>query len=121
MAREESDREDLLREATALVKRIELAPPGGSANDHIVIGFRDSGAASVFFGAEPAYHFNSAGELRRAYVDGKLLKAERGRLVELNRVRQQAAVELQRRDLSAEEQSGFLSAMIERLDSLHKD
>ena len=29
MAREESDREDLLREATALVERIELAPFDG--------------------------------------------------------------------------------------------
>ena len=70
MARDESDREDLLREATALVERIELAPADAADDEHIVAGFRRDGALSIYFGADPVYHFNSAGELRRAYCDG---------------------------------------------------
>src|SRR5204863_2544475 len=78
MAREESSREDLLREATALVERIELIPNGSTSDGRIVAGFRRNGALSVFFGEDPVYQFNAAGELRRAYTDGKLLKADRG-------------------------------------------
>ncbi len=70
MARDESSREDLLREATALVERIELVPhatdPLIAASDlfdkHIVAGFRRDGALSVFFGEDPVYHFNAEGE-----------------------------------------------------------
>ncbi len=80
MARDEQDREDLLREATALVERVELAPTDNEAGEHIVIGFRAGGAASVYFGGDTAYHFNSDGELRRAYADGLLYKADIGRL-----------------------------------------
>src|SRR5262245_10991650 len=87
MAREESDREDLLREATALVERIELIVDIGNAGQHVVAGFRTNGAASIFFGADPVYQFNAAGELRRAYCDGVLIKGSRGRLVSLSRKR----------------------------------
>ena len=93
MARDESSREDLLREATALVERIELritAPISAAhdRDDHVVVGFRANGAASFFFGDDPVYQFNSAGQLRRAYCGGLLFKATHGRLVSLQRVRQ---------------------------------
>jgi hypothetical protein len=141
MAREESDREDLLREATALVERIELSPlpsdahsrgtaplpvpvrdrerasvSAGSASkaETIVIGFRADGAASIFFGSDPVYQFNAAGELRRAYCDGMLFKAVRRRLVSLERVRKQNEVQLLRRDLTEAEQDAFV-AKIQRL------
>jgi hypothetical protein len=43
-----------------------------------IAGFRTSGS-DFFFGAEPVYQFNTAGELRRAYCDDLLIKASRGR------------------------------------------
>jgi hypothetical protein len=116
MAREESSREDLLREATALVERIELrvsdpicAP--GDRDDHIIVGFRDNGSASFFFGDDPVYQFSSAGELRRAYCDGLLYKASQGCLVSLQRIRRQNEVQLLSRRLDANEQNAFVTRM----------
>ncbi len=116
MAREESDREDLLREATALVRRIELRVPNEA--ESIVFGFRRDGAASIFFGADPVYQFNAARELRRAYVAGKLLKANRGTLAELTRVRTPTEVQLVRHDLDAAQTATFLQTMLARLTQL---
>src|SRR5512134_1308657 len=108
MARQESEREDLLREATALVERAELQLP--SFAEPIVVGFRSGGAASFFFGSDPVYQFNSTGQLRRAFVAGKLLKAERGRLVALARERTAEEVALVRTGLDPAEQAELLSS-----------
>jgi hypothetical protein len=116
MAREEQDREDLMREATALVRRVELRVP--HEVDAIVVGFRRDGACSLFFGADPVYQFNARGELRRGYVDGKLLKAERGRLAELTRVRTVEETQLVRVDLDAGATAMLLAAMTARLARL---
>jgi hypothetical protein len=113
MTRHEQDREDLMREATALVERVELRLP--REDETVVVGFRRDGSLSVYFGADPVYQFNAAGELRRAYVGGLLYKAERGRLVELTRVREPARVVLLRRELDDERQRMFLTAMSARL------
>jgi hypothetical protein len=118
MARQESDREDLLREATALVERIELAPLQAADADPIVAGFRRDGALSVYFGADPAYQFNAAGELRRAFVTDLLYKAAEGRLVSLKRVRTTTEVQLQTRTLTTTEHTEFISLMCERLQGL---
>lgn len=122
MARDESNREDLLREATALVERIELMPRNGvwGQSAPIVAGFRRDGALSVFFGEDPVFHFNAAGELRRAYCDGLLIKAVRGELVSLRRLRTECEVQLVRHTLSGDEQTEFLSAMKNRLRWLAK-
>jgi hypothetical protein len=117
MAREESSREDLLGEATALVERIELAPHD-SAEPHLIAGFRADGALSIFFGEDPVYHFNAAGELRRAYCDGKLVKANRRQLITLERARTPGEVQLIRHELSAAEQGEFLSRMATQLGQL---
>ncbi|HXT58916.1 MAG TPA: hypothetical protein VN699_09775 [Pirellulales bacterium] len=109
MARREQDREDLLAEATALVERVELRVAAFSSP--LVIGFRAQGAASVYFGADPAYHFNARGELRRAHVLGLLYKAEDGKLVSLSRRRSAGEVQLLRRDLTVEETERFLSSL----------
>src|SRR5262245_23531542 len=109
MARQESAREDILREATALVERVELQVP--NAPEHVVVGFRRNGAASVFFGADPVYQFNEAGELRRAYVGGELYKAERGGLVALCRERGEREVALVRRELANDEMRAVLGAL----------
>jgi hypothetical protein len=116
MARDEADREDLLREATALVERIELRV--SCREQSVVIGFRPCGAASFFLGSDPVYQFNSAGQLRRAFVDGLLYKAEKGRLVSLRRDRTTSATRLLRRDLSDARQSEFLATAQHQLSHL---
>lgn len=126
MAQEESPREDLLREATALVERIELVPTalrGNSSADAsqvspIVAGFRSNGSLSIFFGDDEVYHFNAAGELRRSYLEGDLYKALNGELVSLTRVRTAQQIELRGRTLDAEEQANFISTMQKRLAAL---
>lgn len=116
MARQETDREDLLREATALVERAELLVPG--RREPVVVGFRRDGSFSVFFGGDPVYQFNTAGELRRAFVEGLLIKADQGRLASLRRERHDRETLLLRHDLSEAEQAQFLSAAARDLREL---
>jgi hypothetical protein len=112
MARDEQDREDLLREATALAVRLELAIEGEA--EPVVAGFRGE-AASLFFGADPVYHFNAQYELRRAYAEGELFKAERGRLIRLRRHRTPQQVVLLSRELSEAETQAFLDKVAQRV------
>ena len=118
MGRQESDREDMLREATALVARVALrhvALTAAGFEEPVVVGFRRDGALSVFFGPDEAYQFNAAQELRRAYLDGLLYKAEQGRLVSLRRERQEREVALVRGELTAQEVASFCEQMEARL------
>jgi hypothetical protein len=117
MARHEFDKEDLLRDATALIERIELAPMG-TRGEHVVAGFRANGALSIFFGADPVYHFNVAGDLRRAYCGGLLYKSLSGRLVSLRREPGDRAVQLVRHELSDAEQRAIAANMHHRLTEL---
>jgi len=124
MALQENEREDLLAEATALVERVELAV--AAFEQPLVAGFRRDGSASIYFGAEPAYHFNSQCELRRGYVEGLLYKAEwinatkQGRLVSLRRHRVAGKVQLRRHDLTDDEASRFLGTLVTRLTILRE-
>jgi hypothetical protein len=118
MARQESDREDLLREATALVERAELQIPGES--EPVTVGFRRDGSLSIFFGGDPVYQFNAASELRRAFADGLLYKGERSRLVALRRERTEHEVALVRRELSDDESAAFLAMAYQRLTQLRQ-
>ena len=114
MARTEHDREDLLREATALVERVELQIAG--CDDPIVAGFRGNGAFSCyFFGGDPVYQFNTAAELRRAFVAGLLYKAEGGHLIVLHRERDASQTVLRRRPCDAAEEQVLLAAAREHL------
>lgn len=116
MARDSEAREDLMREATALVVRCELTLP--LEPEPIVVGFRVDGCGSVYWGEDPAYHFNTRHELRRAYVGGLLFKAEAGRLVSLRRERGGGEVALRRHELDDAELQTTLSALAARLDRL---
>jgi hypothetical protein len=116
MARQEEEREDLLAEATALVERIEFLLPGYP--QPAVAGFRSNGCVSLFFGADPVYQFNTLGQLRRAYVDGLLYRADRGRLASISRSRLSDRVQMTRSDLDVETQSRFLGEMRAHLDVL---
>src|SRR5690349_25155229 len=118
MARTEHDREDLLREATALVERAELQIAG--CDEPVVAGFRRNGAFSCyFFGGDPVYQFNTAGELRRAFVAGLLYKAEDGRLIVLHRERDSSQTVLRRRTCDTVEQKALLAAAREHLQLLN--
>ena len=63
MARHETDREDLMREATALERRCELQVPGMSQT--VIAGLRADSRLSIYFGAHSVYHFDDALRLRR--------------------------------------------------------
>jgi hypothetical protein len=116
MARHEADREDLLREATALVERVELEIEG--ADEPVVVGFRRNGAVSCFFGAEPVYQFTSDGLLRRAYANDRLIKAEHGRLVALERRRIPGEVALVRHEWDDATGLAFLATVADDLAGL---
>lgn len=119
MAREEADRENLLGEATAYVERIEweLAEPE-LAGVKVFAGFRRDGAASFYFGSDPVYHFNAAGELRRAFHQGKLIKAERGCLVGMQRERTDKEVSLVSTEFSDAETITFCRQVASELNTL---
>jgi hypothetical protein len=116
MAREEADREDLIAEATALVERAELELAGLA--EPLVAGFRRDGCLSLYFGQDPVYHFNRAGELRRAFVDGLLYKAVGGRLCSLRRNRIPGETQLIGHDLSDAEAALVLRALTAQLQEL---
>ena len=101
MARQESDREDLIREATALVERIEIRQPGNSFET--VIGFKRTGGLSIYFGADPVYQFDSTGAFRRGYLNGCLLRTQGTTIAELTRQRTETESHLLRRDMESGE------------------
>ncbi len=117
-SRRESDREDLLREATALVERAEIRIP--NEPEPVVVGFRRDGSASFFFGGDPVYQFNSAGQLRRAYISGLLYKAERGQLVSLRRERSTTEVALVSTELKTNDAQALLKEAHDRLIRLQQ-
>ena len=107
-----------MREATALVVRAELSVP--SFNEPVVIGFRRDGCGSIYVGADPVWHFNSDNQLRRAYRGGKLIKAERGRLVSLQRRRLESEVQLLRHRLDDRETEQLLEQTSRHVDQLRR-
>lgn len=116
MARQESDREDLLREATALRNRVELTIP--ALNEPIVAGFRDENRLSVYFGTNLAAHFDGDHCLRRAFFAGCLYRSQGHTLARLSRVRTSAETELRRHDLLPDELRAFLGRLRTALGEL---
>lgn len=109
MARIEAEREDLMREATALVPRVELRIPG--MNGPIVAGYRADGRVCFYFNAECYYQFDAQGGLRRAYVHEHLYRTQGTKLAELTRQRSESSTELRRRDLADDELARFFEMM----------
>lgn len=116
MSRSELDREDLFAEAVALTDRVELRLP--ASGTMITAGFRRNDAATIYWDAEPVWHFNAAQEIRRGYAAGLLYKAERGRLVALERQRAEAATLLVRVELTEAEQLRLIDELRTRLFDL---
>ncbi|NOZ40120.1 MAG: hypothetical protein GXP24_07830 [Planctomycetes bacterium] len=118
MASKSQDREDLLRDATAFTTRVQLQVSSGERSEVVFAGFRAGGAASFYFDQDPVYHFNSAGQLRRAFVDDYLVKAEAGRLVRLHRQRSDSESALLRDAMTTDEQQTFCCTVLQRLRKL---
>lgn len=116
MARSEQDREDLMREATAMVRRGEYVAP--QEVEPVTIGYRSSGALSIFFGQDPVYQFNDAGQFRRGYIDGELFKADGGRLVRMRRDRDDETTTLVSTAMSDVDQAEVIVKIEWRLSEL---
>lgn len=117
MAREIHEREDLLRDAKALTPRALLRVEFAGAPVEVFAGFRGE-SLSLYFGDDPVLHFNARGELRRAFIADRLLKAERGRLASLERRRSAAEVVLAREELDAARQDRLLTDVARQLGEL---
>jgi hypothetical protein len=117
MAREAHEREDLLRDARALAPRIMLRVELSGGMADVLAGFRGE-ALSLYFGDDPVFHFNGRGELRRAFVDDRLIKAERGRLVILTPQRTDERTEFQATMLGTDAQARLLADVENRLRRL---
>lgn len=118
MARDESDREDLMREASALVRRAELSYPGRAEEDNVIAGFRRDGRLALYFGAEPVFQFDDRHRLRRAYVEGFLYRTQGDTLARLTRHRTTEETLLLRHDLDAGELAAFRRAAKKHLTEL---
>jgi hypothetical protein len=117
MARHESDREDLMADATALVERAEFEVPDQPAS--VIAGYRRDGSLSIYFGADPCYHFDCQLRLRRAFVAGSLYRTQGHTLARLQRSRTEQSVELFRHDLSIPERDVWLRELAGRVQKLH--
>jgi hypothetical protein len=117
MARLESDREDLMAEATALVQRAEFVVPGQTAS--VIAGYRRDGALSIYFGADPCCHFDDQLRLRRAFAAGSLYRTQGHTLAHLQRSRNGQSVDLLRHDLTPAELDELCSQFTDRLRELH--
>ena len=117
MARVEAEREDLMAEAVALVRRIELRTPG--RDETVVVGFRANGWLSIYLGPDPMYQFDEQGRLRRAFIDGLLYRTQGTTLAQLRRERDDVETTLLRRDLTESELVEFRSVMLTVIASLY--
>jgi hypothetical protein len=120
MARDVHDREDLFRDAVALSPRVQLRRRDAPPFLEVFAGFRGD-CLSVYFGDDPVFHFNSAGELRRAFVDNLILKAESGQLVALQRMQSTTSSQLTRLQWDDSRFQGLLDDVDDRLCKLLAD
>lgn len=107
MAKITHDREDLLRDGTAMPIRGRYRFDGFE----LVVGWRTDGSCSWFCDLDPVFQFNAQGQLRRVFRDGNRLSSEGGRLCQL--VRRGGSgdrVELVRAPISEAETSEAMAA-----------
>ena len=116
MARSQQPREELLRDATALVDRVSFQ--AGDWTEPVVVGFRSNGAASIYFGEDPVYQFNCDNELRRSHWRGKRIKAEQRQLQFLRQQPGSSRLQLSTIALDAHQTNEFLDELTKRLELL---
>jgi hypothetical protein len=110
MARNESDREDMMAEAVSLVGRIECRSE--LISEPILAGFNLQGWLFLYIGNDLMYRFDEQGRLRRAYVDGRLYRTQGQTLSVMDRERvlksgEPVKTTLVRQDLSVDELDAF--------------
>jgi len=121
MARIESDKEDLMAEASALAERAEFQMSAtdseieASADDSptviVTVGFRRNDHFSLYFDQDPFYQFDTNGMLRRAYEGGFLYRSQGTTLTQLHRQRTEESTVLRRVDLPQQELEDFRQRM----------
>lgn len=116
MALHEQDREDLMREATALFPRAEFQVE--YLKDPLFWGQKKNGHFSFYFGSDPVYQFDQNAFLRRAFLDGQLYRTQGSTLARLTRVRNASESVLQRYDLTETELKACLHTMSQRFQQL---
>jgi hypothetical protein len=117
VARVGEDREDLLRDARNLTPRVQIRAVIGGRDAAVFAGFRGE-SLSLYFGPEPVFHFNAAGELRRAFLAGRIVKAEDGRLFGMERILGENQVELRTSAVPEDEQQTVFADLAARLAGL---
>jgi len=124
MARQESDKEDLISEATALVDRAEYLRAAETDSKCswklVTVGFRKDRSFSIYFDQDPFYQFDSNGSLPRASENGFLYRSQHTTLARLKRERSDNQTTLQRTDLDATQLAAFQERLMSHLCEFHK-
>ena len=122
MARTETDKEDLMVDATALVARAEFRRELESIHETtwqiVTVGFRKDGSFSVYFEQDPFYQFDVDGLLRRSFDRGLLFRTQSTTLAEPRRERTADRTTLSRIDLSTDALEYFRRRMRTHLEEL---
>jgi hypothetical protein len=118
MARQSHHREDLLRDATALSPRILLQAVIQGQPCEVFAGFREPESLAIYFDDDPVYQFNSQGELRRAFVAGSIIKADKGQLMAWQRSETLDQTAMLSRRLNPEVTKELTNAMLSRFSEL---
>ncbi|MDG1893349.1 MAG: hypothetical protein P8J37_00415 [Fuerstiella sp.] len=125
MARVETDKEDLMVEATALVSRAEFRRETNSEDETawriVTVGFRRDNSFTVYFEQDPFYQFDVKGLLRRSFEGGLLFRTQSTTLAQLRRIRTDGQTTLSRTDLSAAELEEFRLRMRKHLEDLQRE
>ncbi len=135
MARQEADHDDLFSEAIALTSRAlwkrirpdhpangqhsddleDPAPARLQSVDEILIGTRANDCLSIYWDQSWMVQFNEMNQLRRAYAEPCLYRAQGGTLSRLTRHRNPHETSLLRHDLNEPELHSFLASISRRL------
>lgn len=118
MARQSSEREDLMAEAITLVPRVQFTLV--ESRRQVVAGQRVDGRWSIFLDGDPVYQFDRLHRLRRAFVDGNLYRTQTDTLARLTRQESAAATTLLRHDLTESELADFFQRMCAELGAIRR-
>ena len=108
MAKDAEDREDLLRDATAYVARIEFNIP--DVDHEIFCGFRENDAFSLYWGQDTVFQFNANAELRRAFWQDRMIASFKHKLNWLERDENAARMRMRRVPMPEIESNELLDA-----------
>lgn len=107
MAKQEQDRENLLRDGKQMGLRAECFI-GGVV---VVIGCRAQGQVSIYVGSDPVFQFNSSLELRRVFFKGTRYAASQGKLCELVRAGTSGRLRFAMRGIGADVEAAMIASL----------